>query len=139
MAPNKKIRVGDSSMWAEGTTEELTKFLALNPKHFHAHNDYTNLALIIISVLFIGFIVLHFLYAFKWSEGAVFFIELLMILFPGVAIILIHKKWSNWGATIIAIIVALMLDLIGFGLITPGEAVQDIKESTEEWIRTKGE
>ncbi len=141
MASKNTIRIGDSrhEFWAEGTTEELTSFFALNPSWSPIHKDYTIIAMLVILLLYIITIVVHYFAVKDNAEKIwVYLCEVFMLLFAGIEAILIHKKWKNMGVTIIAIIVGIMITIVGLGLKTPSEVTIEMKEKAEEWVNKKG-
>lgn len=66
------------------------------------------------------------------SKASISFLFVLGLLFSGIATISFHKKFENTTITMIAVGMFTLILLIGFGILTPKEAMEEAKQIHKE-------
>lgn len=131
------MKLGNEHEWIEGSSDEIINFLAKNTGHFTVStgkNIPNRLFIVLILFLIIAIIGYSFIPE-TWSPLVGKSVCIIILALAGIILVLIQINWKNKMATLIAFVGLLILFLVGFGVMTPFEVMENVKNQTENYIK----
>lgn len=131
------MKLGNEHEWIEGSSDEIINFLAKNTGHFTVSTgkNIPTWLFIVLPLLFLITIIGYSFIPETWSPLVVRGVCIFILAIAVIILVLIQIKWKNKMATLIAFVGLLILFMVGFGVMTPFEVMENVKNQTENYIK----